>query len=158
MDCERFSPMGGLPGPHGLLPCCTRQGTRDTARWHWRNLSPIFREMCPGGLQQSGHHDRPYSESCGYVRSRISISLVRAASHYLRESRDPTARVSHTSNLGNGNGHRPLLLNPFTHAKLMLSAPQFQFHDHRLSLTASSPTSHATVQQATTFRPCPKHS
>ena len=40
---------------------------------------------------------RPYSETCAYVRSRISISLVRAASHCLRGSRDPTARVSHAT-------------------------------------------------------------
>ena len=40
---------------------------------------------------------RPYSETCAYVRSRISISLVRAASHCLRGYRDPTARVSHAT-------------------------------------------------------------
>ena len=37
---------------------------------------------------------RPYSEICGFVRSRISISLVRAAIHCLRGARDPTARIS----------------------------------------------------------------
>ena len=48
---------------------------------------------------------RPYSETCTYVRSRISISLVRAASHCLRGSRDPTARVSHaTWETGTGLG------------------------------------------------------
>ena len=48
---------------------------------------------------------RPYSETCTYVRSRISLSLVRAASHCLRGSRDPTARVSHaTWETGTGLG------------------------------------------------------
>jgi IS1 family transposase len=40
---------------------------------------------------------RLYPETCAYVRSRISISHVRAASHCLRGSRDPTARVSHAT-------------------------------------------------------------
>ena len=40
---------------------------------------------------------RPYSETCAYVRSRISISLVSAASHCLRGSRDPASRVSHAA-------------------------------------------------------------
>ena len=40
---------------------------------------------------------RPYSETCEYVRLRILISLVRAASHCLCGSRDPTARVSHAT-------------------------------------------------------------
>ena len=39
-------------------------------------------------------NERPYSEICGYVLSRISISLMRAASHCLRGARDPTARIS----------------------------------------------------------------
>ena len=48
---------------------------------------------------------RPYSEICAYVRSRISISHVRAASHCLCGSRDPTARVSHaTWETGTGMG------------------------------------------------------
>ena len=48
---------------------------------------------------------RPYAETCTYVRSRISISLVRAASHCLRGSRDRTARVSYaTWETGTGMG------------------------------------------------------
>ena len=35
---------------------------------------------------------KQYSEVCGYVRSRMSISLVRATSLCLRGVRDPTAR------------------------------------------------------------------
>jgi hypothetical protein len=55
-------------------------------------------------LSQKWH--RSYSETCAYVRSRISISLVRAASHcLLRGSRDPSARVSHgTWETGTGMG------------------------------------------------------
>ena len=37
---------------------------------------------------------RVYSETCGFVRCRISIALARAASHCLRGALDPTARVS----------------------------------------------------------------
>jgi IS1 family transposase len=52
-------------------------------------------------LSQKWH--RSYSETCAYVRSRIS--LVRAASHCLRGSRDPSARVSHaTWETGTGMG------------------------------------------------------
>ena len=36
---------------------------------------------------------REYSEVCGYVKSRLSIALVRSASTCLRGSRDPTARA-----------------------------------------------------------------
>ena len=38
---------------------------------------------------------RAYSEVCGFVRSRLSITLVRNASHCLRGARDPTARTTH---------------------------------------------------------------
>ena len=37
---------------------------------------------------------RPYSELCGFVRSRLSVALVRSASHCLRGSRDPTTRTA----------------------------------------------------------------
>jgi hypothetical protein len=40
----------------------------------------------------AGKWERPYSELCGYVRSRLSIALVRATTLCLRGSRDPTAR------------------------------------------------------------------
>ena len=36
---------------------------------------------------------RTYSEVCGFVRSRLAISLVRATSLCLRDARDPTART-----------------------------------------------------------------
>jgi hypothetical protein len=38
---------------------------------------------------------RTYSEVCGFVRSRLSITLVRTTSMCLRGSRDPTARANH---------------------------------------------------------------
>jgi hypothetical protein len=38
---------------------------------------------------------RTYSEVCGFVRSRLAITLVRTASLCLRGSRDPTSRASH---------------------------------------------------------------
>jgi hypothetical protein len=38
---------------------------------------------------------RSYSEVCGYVRSRLAISLARTTSLCLRGARDPTARASH---------------------------------------------------------------
>jgi hypothetical protein len=37
---------------------------------------------------------RNYSEVCGFVRSRLSIALVRSASLCLRGARDPTARAT----------------------------------------------------------------
>ena len=37
---------------------------------------------------------RPYSEVCGFVRSRLSIALARSTSLCLRGARDPTARAS----------------------------------------------------------------
>ena len=37
---------------------------------------------------------RAYSEVCGFVRSRLAITLVRSASLCLRGARDPTARAS----------------------------------------------------------------
>ncbi len=40
----------------------------------------------------AGKWKRAYSELCGYVRSRISIALVRATTQCLRGPRDPTAR------------------------------------------------------------------
>ena len=39
---------------------------------------------------------RPYSEVCGYVRSRIAIALVRSASNCLRADRDPIHRWATT--------------------------------------------------------------
>ena len=36
---------------------------------------------------------KPYSEVCGYVRSRLSIALARTTSMSLQGCRDPTARV-----------------------------------------------------------------
>ena len=44
----------------------------------------------------SARWNRPYSEVCGYVRSRLAIALVRSASMCLRGARDPTARASHS--------------------------------------------------------------
>jgi hypothetical protein len=35
---------------------------------------------------------RPYSEVCGYVRSRLSIALVRSANRCLRSDRNPIVR------------------------------------------------------------------
>jgi hypothetical protein len=40
---------------------------------------------------------RTYSEVCGFVRSRLSLTLVRTTSLCLRGARDPTARASHAS-------------------------------------------------------------
>jgi hypothetical protein len=40
---------------------------------------------------------RTYSEVFGFVRSRLSITLVRTTSMCLRGSRDPTARVNHAT-------------------------------------------------------------
>ena len=37
---------------------------------------------------------RPYSQVCGYVRSRLSLALVRSANSCLRGTRDPSNRVS----------------------------------------------------------------
>jgi hypothetical protein len=38
---------------------------------------------------------RTYSEVCGFVRSRLALTLVRTTSLCLRGARDPTARASH---------------------------------------------------------------
>jgi hypothetical protein len=38
---------------------------------------------------------RTYSEVCGYVRSRLALTLVRTTSLCLRGARDPTARATH---------------------------------------------------------------
>ena len=38
---------------------------------------------------------KTYSQVCGFVRSRLAISLVRAASMCLRGTRDPTAKATH---------------------------------------------------------------
>ncbi len=40
---------------------------------------------------------RTYSEVCGFVRSRLAITLVRTTSLCLRGARDPTARASHAT-------------------------------------------------------------
>jgi hypothetical protein len=40
---------------------------------------------------------RTYSEVCGFVRSRLSVALVRTTSLCLRGSRDPTPRPSHAT-------------------------------------------------------------
>ena len=40
---------------------------------------------------------RAYSEVCGFVRSRLAITLVRTTSQCLRGARDPTARASHAT-------------------------------------------------------------
>ena len=37
---------------------------------------------------------QPYSKTCGYVKSRVSITLVRATHHCLRGSRVPAHRIS----------------------------------------------------------------
>jgi hypothetical protein len=37
---------------------------------------------------------RTYSEVCGFVRSRLALTLVRTTSLCLRGARDPTARAS----------------------------------------------------------------
>ena len=36
----------------------------------------------------------PYSRTCGYVKSRVEITLVRATHRCLRESRVPAHRIS----------------------------------------------------------------
>jgi hypothetical protein len=45
----------------------------------------------------SAEWKRTYSEVCGFVRSRLSITLVRTTSMCLRGSRDPTARANHAT-------------------------------------------------------------
>ena len=40
---------------------------------------------------------RTYSEVCGFVRSRLSITLVKTTSLCLRGARDPTARATHAT-------------------------------------------------------------
>ena len=40
---------------------------------------------------------RAYSEVCGFVRSRLAITLVRTTRQGLRGARDPTARASHAT-------------------------------------------------------------
>jgi hypothetical protein len=40
---------------------------------------------------------RTYSQVCGFVRSRLSITLVRTTSQCLRGARDPTARATHAT-------------------------------------------------------------
>ena len=40
---------------------------------------------------------RTYSEVCGFVRSRLSITLVRTTSLCLRGARNPTARANHAT-------------------------------------------------------------
>jgi hypothetical protein len=40
---------------------------------------------------------RTYSEVCGFVRSRLALTLVRTTSLCLRGARDPTARASHAT-------------------------------------------------------------
>ena len=42
----------------------------------------------------AGKWKRAYSDVCGFVRSRLSIALVRTTSLCLRGARDPTARVT----------------------------------------------------------------
>ena len=37
---------------------------------------------------------QPYSNTCGYVKSRVSITLVRATHHCIRGSRVPAHRIS----------------------------------------------------------------
>jgi hypothetical protein len=46
-------------------------------------------------LMLSAKWNRSYSEVCGYVRSRLAISLARTTSLCLRGARDPSARASH---------------------------------------------------------------
>ena len=43
----------------------------------------------------SAKWNKSYSDVCGFVRSRLSIALVRMLSLCLRGARDPTARASH---------------------------------------------------------------
>ena len=38
--------------------------------------------------------EKPYSKTCGYVKSRIAITLVHATHHCIRGSRVPTRRIS----------------------------------------------------------------
>jgi hypothetical protein len=40
---------------------------------------------------------RTYSEVCGFVRSRLTITLVQTTSQCLRGAHDPTARASHAT-------------------------------------------------------------
>ena len=37
---------------------------------------------------------QPYSKTCGYVKSRVAVTLVRATHHCLRVSRVPAHRIS----------------------------------------------------------------
>ena len=46
---------------------------------------------------------RSYSEVCGYIRSRLSIALIRSSSHCLRAERTPTHRF-HTPMWDSGTG------------------------------------------------------
>jgi hypothetical protein len=48
---------------------------------------------------------RPYSELCGYVRSRLSVALARSASRCLRADRNPMVRRP-TTNWDSGTGLR----------------------------------------------------
>ena len=41
--------------------------------------------------------NRPYSEVCGFVRSQLSVALVRSLSQCLRGPRDPLSRANHVS-------------------------------------------------------------
>jgi hypothetical protein len=47
---------------------------------------------------------RPYSEVCGFVRSRLSVSLVRSMSSCLRGARDPAANNIGRATWDSGTG------------------------------------------------------
>jgi hypothetical protein len=53
--------------------------------------------------QLAGKWSRPYSDICGFVRSRLSLALVRTTSLCLRGTRDPTAK-SPTFHWDSGSG------------------------------------------------------
>ena len=44
------------------------------------------------GAKLADKWKRPYSMTVGFVNSRLAVALVRAASHCLRGTRDPTSR------------------------------------------------------------------
>jgi hypothetical protein len=95
--------------PHKVLKSQEREKKKtysDACRNRYRHFTPlVFSVDGLSGVEAtatikrvtallSTKWKRAYSEICGFVRSRISIALVRAASHCLRGARDPTARVS----------------------------------------------------------------
>ena len=107
--------------PHKVLKSQEREKKKtysDACRNRYRHFTPlVFSVDGLSGVEAtatikrvaallSTKWKRAYSEICGFVRSRISIALVGAASHCLRGARDPTARLS-TATWESGAGLSP---------------------------------------------------